>query len=835
MSMFVIQSPEKDIFSAADLHWKDDIAYIPSNRILQFITGEELGSGTAPTKFKIRSSRTRKPGSLPIHRIRSQCWLKYTRYWCTYGPHDNRSKRSQVQSKVVLSADGQERKRRRSACARGEDSARGCLCHFNVKIMYLWPDITQIHYVHRSHTDLSGCICHGTLDPSAIGSRAQYAPKLSTDMRRWVLHQLYKNISPKQILQEHKCLIQERNAKNKDHVPVRDDFLNKHDVLNISKRLAEDTFQHDVSEAEGVKTWIQRHPELVLFFQEENSMTNSSFILAIQTPWQEEKMITLGHQNVVACHATYGRDKLEFSFFTLLVFDAHQHAIPVAWIMTSSSNPIDIEIWLRCLKERMNEKLVGWRPSCVVIDEPTSDVNSIRNVFDVPVFLSLWYLRRSWSKNLVKTVCSWSARAKMFRRLGEIMYLNGVQSLSLCNMETHALKQVEQFVEHFRDESGFINYFTGRWLPSIGDWIKAAQNHSHTNQDINCALETYHWHFKARLREEGKSLQKRLDWFIHKLVKDVDSSFWYMDFSKRWGLSTLDDLSRQSTVLQAASIPDTHVTLPLGHETTHAATVLSPEDSNIHYTVYNPDTEWALCNCEWARHGNMCKHQVKILIMKGVIGHRAVQTYNTRVGAQQGGLNCLFLDHDKPVKEHGSLPNSASNSTPCDLDSEDQDDNGLVVETRVEDDGDSSIQRREDSESYVASYPRFTDVFHALADAVGDIENVLVAGHAANIMLQAVHMISDLKLRAASDMLDQSASPFTRVMDEGFSNSLKHGRQTMDQNNSSRKLKTGWGREDFEMQPMTESEETLVQAVPQKMELFRALRSDRYTTSDSGP
>lgn len=78
--MFLIQSPEKDIFSAADLQWKDDVAYIPSNRILQFITGEELGSGTAPTKFKIRSSRTRKPGSLPIHRIRSQCWLKYTRW-----------------------------------------------------------------------------------------------------------------------------------------------------------------------------------------------------------------------------------------------------------------------------------------------------------------------------------------------------------------------------------------------------------------------------------------------------------------------------------------------------------------------------------------------------------------------------------------------------------------------------------------------------------------------------------------------------------------------------------------------------------------------------------
>lgn len=48
------------------------------------------------------------------------------------------------------------------------------------------------------------------------------------------------------------------------------------------------------------------------------------------------------------------------------------------------------------------------------------------------------------------------------------MYLSNVQSLSLCNMETHALKQVEQFLDYFRDETAFINYFKGRWLPSIG-------------------------------------------------------------------------------------------------------------------------------------------------------------------------------------------------------------------------------------------------------------------------------------------------------------------------------------------------------------------------------
>ncbi|KAL3699403.1 hypothetical protein R1sor_017425 [Riccia sorocarpa] len=825
MSMFLIQSPEKDIFSAADLQWKDDVAYIPSNRILQFITGEELGSGTAPTKFKIRSSRTRKPGSLPIHRIRSQCWLKYTRYWCTYGPHDNRSKKSQVLSKVSVCPDGQERKRRRSACARGEDSARGCMCHFNVKIMYLWPDITQIHYVHRTHTDLSGCVCHGTMDPSAIGSRAQFAPKLSTDMRRWVLHQLYKNVSPKQILQEHKLLIQERQAKNKDHVPVRDDFLNKHDVLNISKRLAEDTFQHDVSETEGVKTWIQRHPELVLFYQEENSSSNLSFILAIQTPWQEEKMITLGHQNVVACDATYGTGKFAFSFYTVLVFDAQQQAIPVAWIMTSSSKALDIEIWLRCLKEKMNEKLVGWRPSCFVIDEPTSDMNSIRNVFDVPVFLSLWYLRRCWSKNLVRRVRSWTRRAIMFQKLGEIMYLSSTQSLSLCSMETHALKQVDMFLESFYQEKDFISYFRDTWLPKIGMWIKAAQNLAHTNQDINCAMETYHWNFKSRLRQEVKVLEgRRIDWFIHKLVKDVDSHFWYMDFCRRWDLSNSEDMVSESTVLQAASIPDSSVTFSLEHENI-TATVISTRDPSVRYTVYNSDTEWACCDCEWARRGNMCKHQVKLLIMKGVIGGGAVQTYASRVGAQHGAGNSLFLDHDKHAKKHVPVPLSASVSPPCNFDLEDEDpDNSLGVKDRLDDE---DIQRREDSEACVMNFPRFEEVFHALADVVNGIDNVMLAGHAANIILQAAHVISDLKARSSPEVINHgTTTPFTMLFDDEFAGSVRRTRPVVEHMLVKKLRSTCWSREDFEMQPGMESEETLVQTGPRGMELFTHLRGD---------
>jgi hypothetical protein len=33
------------------------------------------------------------------------------------------------------------------------------------------------------------------------------------------------------------------------------------------------------------------------------------------------------------------------------------------------------------------------------------------------------------------------------------------------------------------------------------------------------------------------------------------------------------------------------------------------------YAVYNPNTEWACCECVYAQKGNLCKYQIKVLRM----------------------------------------------------------------------------------------------------------------------------------------------------------------------------------------------------------------------------
>ena len=58
--------------------------------------------------------------------------------------------------------------------------------------------------------------------------------------------------------------------------------------------------------------------------------------------------------------------------------------------------------------------------------------------------------------------------------------------------------------------------------------------------------------------------------------------------------------------------------------------------SSILHTVYNGDSTWACCSCPWAELGNICKHQIKVLLMKGISNkhllRHCVDLFAERVG-----------------------------------------------------------------------------------------------------------------------------------------------------------------------------------------------------------
>lgn len=83
-----------------------------------------------------------------------------------------------------------------------------------------------------------------------------------------------------------------------------------------------------------------------------------------------------------------------------------------------------------------------------------------REIFCCPILFSLWRVRRSWLRNIVRRCSSISIQREIFKRLGNIVYsiFSGVNGLIA----------LEELIQDFVDQSAFIEYFKASWVPKLG-------------------------------------------------------------------------------------------------------------------------------------------------------------------------------------------------------------------------------------------------------------------------------------------------------------------------------------------------------------------------------
>ena len=179
----------------------------------------------------------------------------------------------------------------------------------------------------------------------------------------------------------------------------------------------------------------------------------------------------------------------QYPLFTLFVFDSRQHALPVAWIITRSFAKPDVSKWLKALIDRARSVEPGWKVGGFFIDDAAADIDLLRQIFIVfktslvqcsivvficltsvvffyrdifgcPVLFSLWRIRRSWLRNIVRKCNNIEVEREMFKRLGTIVYnIWGGTSTSVA---------LEQFMLDFIDQTDFMEYFRVSWVPKIG-------------------------------------------------------------------------------------------------------------------------------------------------------------------------------------------------------------------------------------------------------------------------------------------------------------------------------------------------------------------------------
>eukprot|EP01018_Ginkgo_biloba_P021358 Gb_34654 [translate_table: standard] len=595
-----VQDPPSKEFSSSHLNWSkveghhhsvDDVALIPFSRVEDFVKGESENV-ECPTRFHIERGRKRVKGSSSKKR-RADEYIEYRLYWCSFGPENYGEGGAALPSRKFRLGG-------RKKVVRPQ-SMRGCMCHFTVKRLYTRPSVALIIYNQRQHIDKTGSICHGPLDRDALGPRSMTFPYVSNELRQQTMSMIYLGISEDSILQKHI-----EDAQRYGGPSSGGDLLASKYVQKLEKVIKRSTYELDPDDVLSVRMWVERNRKYVFFYQD--SSDTDSFILGIQTEWQLQQMIRFGNNSLVAADTTFGINKLKYPLYTLLVFDSNQHGLPIAWVITRSFASDDVRKWIGALHDRICAKEPSWRPSGFTVDDAATEIATIRDVFQCPILLCLWRIRRAWLKNITKKCSNIEVRREMFKRLGHIMYSTWSGADSVDAMS--------EFMQDFVDQSAFLKYFKSRWVPKIEMWLAAMRILPLASQETCGAFETYHSRLKSRLCDElDMSACQRVDWLVHKLTTEVHSCYWLDQYAEESGLfgNIRDEYINSTSWHRALQIADADVIL--NNEDLRFAKVVSQSDCTKTHVVWNPGSEFALCDCSWSMLGNICKHVIKVNIV----------------------------------------------------------------------------------------------------------------------------------------------------------------------------------------------------------------------------
>ncbi|CAK7354884.1 unnamed protein product [Dovyalis caffra] len=590
-----VQNPVEEDFSSADLTWTkfgtdehhDNVALIPYDRVDTFIIGE-CSNAECPTRFHIERGRKRSRGSLKEYK--NDEYLEYKLYWCSFGPENYGEGGGVLPSRKY-------RLNTRNRAARPQ-SMRGCTCHFVVKRLYARPSLALIIYNERRHVNKSGFVCHGPLDRDAIGPGAKKIPYICNEIQQQTMSMIYLGIPEENVLEKHIEGIQRYCGSN-----AKVDSLASQYVQKLGMIIKRSTHELDLDDQASIRMWVERNKKSIFFYQD--SSESDAFILGIQTEWQLQQMIRFGHRSLIAADSTFGIKRLKYPLCTLLVFDSRQHALPVAWIITRSSAKPDVAKWMKALLGRASSVEPGWKINGFLIDDAAAEIDPIRDIFGCPVLFSLWRVRRSWLRNIVKKCNNIEVQREIFKRLGEIAYSiwRGVDTLSA----------LEEFTNDFVDQTAFIQYFKASWVPKIEMWLSIMKTLPLASQEASGAIEAYHVKLKAKLFDDSHlGALQRVDWLVHKLTTELHSSYWLDRYADESGSfqNVKEEYIASTSWHRALQIPDSSVTVS---DKDHLfAKVSSQKDSSLTHLVWNPGSEFAFCDCAWSLQGNLCKHVIKV-------------------------------------------------------------------------------------------------------------------------------------------------------------------------------------------------------------------------------
>ncbi|KAI3977339.1 hypothetical protein MKX01_000252 [Papaver californicum] len=247
----------------------------------------------------------------------------------------------------------------------------------------------------------------------------------------------------------------------------------------------------------------------------------------------------------------YGNNS-SIAFHSTFGLKKFKHPLCTLLVFDSCQNAIPVA-WIITLVLMVKILPVGWYHLLKESERRILGGNPI-DAFQCRVILCLWHVRRSWMKSLLKKCCN--------------MWVNAMRLLPVAN------------------------------------------------QEFNGALESYHLNLKSKLfSEQHAGSWTIVDWLVHTLTTELHSLYWLAQYTEETGyFRNLKECTfSTNSWYRALQIPDIDVLLD--DEELRIIRVISQSDRSIAYTIWNPGSEFSLCDCSWSRLGNLCKHMIKVCIL----------------------------------------------------------------------------------------------------------------------------------------------------------------------------------------------------------------------------
>lgn len=277
------------------------------------------------------------------------------------------------------------------------------------------------------------------------------------------------------------------NAKlNRLKLLTNQDLHSIEDTFNVkSSERKPRPFKNDV---DNVEAWLKNQGKNVLFFKEQNSLSDrfpnlekQDIEIVLMWPAQK-KLIKKFSNNVIGMDGSHGINRYNFLLQTLLILDYDGEGYPAAFAISNRNDKILIDVFLTCIKAEVG----SLSPKTLITDMQASYYNSWVEMMQKPVYrlYCTWHFFETLRKNQSKIQNKDKRKAVM----------EEVYSIASETDEKEFREKLNRFLNNSDpDLQEFIKYFRNQYASdedTIRRWAYCYRMFAGINTNMH--LEAFH-------------------------------------------------------------------------------------------------------------------------------------------------------------------------------------------------------------------------------------------------------------------------------------------------------------------------------------------------------